>query len=421
MKAFFKKILSYYLYFYFTIFVIKNFFFIKKFKTVLFFISLKKFIGSGFGHYSVVSSIFQVRGYDTQTVLMIDYTKDLYFNKFNICNAFGIKNLDVNIPKIYKNFFLKDRVERKKIIKKLTYLFLFFFGKQKDLKIFSSLDNFYLSEKKKRIIFFKNYSSLDQVNSEISNIKKKPHKFSLARANSDIQEIYKYDEFKLHYDQSFFQKLDFQFSKNLVKNNKNVLLYRRQKQNDFKCGSKELNYYLDIIKLINPNSYNILCVGDFSNEDKKRLINHGSISNLDENFEKDFYVWASIISDMNLLECGGGLSLPVLLTNKNIIFNNPEFMHLFPNTILIPKIYKKNKKNLNVETIIKNYMGGFNLDNIEVEYCSPDLLYSEFLFLIKNNIKNYQYQKVKNFEKYFDEFKRYNCFLSNNYLKRYDY
>lgn len=421
MKFFFKQLLIYYIYFCFILFVIKNFFFIKKFKIVLFFVSLKKFVGSGFGHYAIICSILQRQGYDTTTVLVIDYTKGLYFNKYNILDAFGIKNLDINFPKFFKKTLFRDRAQRKKIIKNLKYLFFIFFRNQKKLKLFSSLDDFYLQEDRKRIKFFKNYSDLELVNCKIHNVKKRLHKLSLARANCDIQEIYNYGNFKLDYHQSYFQKLNSQFSKNLVKNNINILLYRRHKQGDFKCGPSELGYYLEIIKLINPNFYNILCVGDFSKEDKKKLIDNGSIANLNEKVEKDFYVWASIVSDINLMECGGGLSLPLLLTKKNIIFNNPEFMHLFPNSILIPKIYKKNKKNINIETIIENYMGGFNLDNIEVEWCNPDLLYSEFLFLIKNDIKNYQYQKVKKFENYFDQFKRYNCFLSNNYLKQYDY
>jgi hypothetical protein len=221
----------------------------------------------------------------------------------------------------------------------------------------------------------------------------------------------------LNIEKNFLYLLDKKLKFKIDNNLKNILLYRRNKNNDYKCGSDKIEYYLELIKLLDPNSYNIFCVGDFNFSEKIILNKAGAYLNLKKNNEAYFYVWACKNSDICLLECGGGMSLPVVMGKKSIIFNSASICHLIPNSIVIPKTYIRDKKKLNIDEIISSCAGPNISNDIKLDLVDVKIVKKEFDFLINNEIKDYKYKNGDLYNnKYLVYFKNYNHFISNSWI-----
>ena len=400
----------------FIFFVLKNLFKIKGKQNILFYISERKYVGSGFGHNSIILSIIKNRRLDYSNFLIIDFTLGVTYNKYNIFKYFGIDVINFKLfnKRLSNNFYY---TQRKKFI-------IIFYNILKILKIniFKSLDDFYIGDSQNKKIFFENYKKNNYLNSNSKILKgKKLYLLEVSRANKDMMEAINEHNIKnnlfLKLEKYYDEKIQNKLNIELNKSKDNILLYRRFKKNDYKCGSSDLNYYLKLIELIDSNKFNIFCVGDFTVNDRYRLKNKGAICNLDIKEDNDFYIWSVNKSDITLLECGGGLSLPIMMGKKNIIFNSVALAHLMPNSIIIPKNFLKNGISLGYNEILLNYLGPSHTKNIKLDLTDQEFIINELNFLIHNPIKKYSY-KNSDFmnNKNINTFKKYNQFISNSWI-----
>ena len=151
--------------------------------------------------------------------------------------------------------------------------------------------------------------------------------------------------------------------------------------------------------------------------EKALLVRAGAYTNLEKTDEAYFYVWSCINSDMCLLECGGGMSLPLVMGKKSVIFNSVSICHLIPNSIVIPKTYTLGKKKLSFDQIILRCAGPNIPDDVKLELVDVRIIKKELDFLISNEIKDYKYEKTElNNNKYLMYFKTYNHFISNSWI-----
>lgn len=401
----------------FIIFVIKNYFVIKKIRHILFYISKRKFVGSGFGHNSIILNILKNRNFNFKEVLIIDFTIGINTNNHNIFEYFGVKTINFHFFfKSLNNFF---HFKKKKALIKIISNIL----KKLRVNVISSLDDFYFDNLENKKIFFQNYLKNDYLNSESRLIRgKKLYRLHVSRANKDMMEaislynLKKNNFLKLNSKNNY--KIRCKLNLTIDENKKNILIYRRYKKDDYKCGSPDINYYLKLINLIDPKNYNIICVGDFTIDERKKINKIGAFSNLNPKDDPIFYIWACNNSHVCLLECGGGLSLPIMMGKKCIIFNSVALAHLMPNSIILPKEYIKKKLSLNYHEILTNYMGPKHICDIELQFTDIEIIKKELDFLLNNSIKNYIYSNAdfvnnKNIRFY----KSYNQFISNYWIK----
>ena len=402
----------------FLFFVIKNFFKIRKKNNILFYIARRKYVGSGFGHNSIILKILKSRNSNFKDILIIDFTIGVTSNKYNIFNYFGLKVLNFQpfLKKLNNQFYFK---QRKKFINIASFI-LRKFG----VNVISSLDDFYLGDLKNRKIFFDNYKRNQHLNSHSKTLEgKKLYILEVSRANKDMMEAINSNNYEennfLKLDKVENEKIQNRLSLKIDNKKKNILLYRRYKKDDYKCGSPDINYYLKIIDLINPKFYNIICVGDFEYDERKQINKIGAFSNLDLKNDTIFYIWGCNNSSICLLECGGGLSLPLMMGKKSIIFNSVALSHLMPNTIILPKNYIKDNLSLSYNEILINHMGPYHLKGLKLDYTDIGAIKKEFDFLINNSINEYTYKNLDFMNnKNIKLFKRYNQFISNYWINK---
>lgn len=402
----------------FLFFVLKSFFKIRKKNNILFYITKRKYVGSGFGHNSIILNIMRNRNLNFKDILIIDFTIGVTSNKYNIFNNFGLKviNFQPFLKRFNNQFYFK---QRKKFIN-IASVILKKFG----ANVISSLDDFYLGDLKNRKIFFDNYERNQYLNSHSKILEgKRLYILEVSRANKDMMEAINSNNFKennfLKLDKFENEKIQNRLSLKIDNTKKNILLYRRYKKNDYKCGSPDINYYLKIIDLINPKFYNVICVGDFEYDERKQINKIGAISNLDFKNDSIFYIWGCNNSSICLLECGGGLSLPLMMGKKSIIFNSVALAHLMPNTIILPKNYIKDDLSLSYNEILINHMGPYHIKGLKLDYTDIGAIKKEFDFLINNPINEYTYKNLDFMNnKNIKLFKKYNQFISNYWVDK---
>jgi len=402
----------------FLFFVLKNLFKIKKKNYIFFYITKRKYVGSGFGHNSIILNIIKKRNLKFKDILIIDFTIGVTSNKYSIFNIFGLKVL--NFQPIFKKFNNQFYfILRKKFINITSGIL-----KKIGINVISSLDDFYLGDLKNKKFFFDNYKTNYYLNSQSKIIEgKRLYKLEVSRANKDMIEAIDPNNFKennfLKLNKVENDKIQNRLNLKIDKTKKNILLYRRYKKNDYKNGSPDINYYLKIIELINPKFYNIICVGDFEYNERKQINKIGAFSNLDFKNDSIFYIWACNNSSICLLECGGGISLPIMMGKKCIIFNSVALAHLMPNSIILPKNYIKNNLRLSYNEILANHMGPNQIKDIELQLTDIIIIKKELDFLLNNSINNYTYNCIGFINnKNIRFFKKYNQFISNYWIDK---